>query len=67
VADHFFDNRPYRDIKNLAQLRQKARMLEDGAMRSLATQLLRYGVCPCMAMGRYSTCCQKKHGPITHQ
>jgi hypothetical protein len=61
----FFPERPFRDLRNLAEWRKTARALENEKHVTLITQLLRYGVCPCVGMGRYSTCCEKLHGLLT--
>jgi hypothetical protein len=62
---NFFDNKPFRDLKSLAAYRAQARELEDRGVQGTTLQLLRFGVCPCIAMGRYSTCCGPKHGDLS--
>ena len=61
----FFDNKPFRDLKFLAEYRRKAREFEANNISTTVTQLLRYGVCPCIALGRYTTCCKVKHGDLS--
>ena len=58
------DNRPNKLIGELRDWRAKARQIEHDGLINTVTQLLRFGVCPCVAMGRYSTCCKPKHGPL---
>jgi hypothetical protein len=61
----FFDNMPHKDLKALARWREQAREIEDRDVVTTTTQLLRFGVCPCISMGRYSTCCGPKHGDLS--
>jgi hypothetical protein len=48
-----------RKLEELVRSRRKAQALEDRGVRTLVTQLLRFGVCPCIALGRFSTCCRR--------
>jgi hypothetical protein len=45
-----------------AHMHEKLKPLRvlDANRTKLIEQLQRYGVCPCAAMGRYSTCCGKR-------
>ncbi len=61
----FFPEKPFRDLESLAKYRRKAREFEANNISTTVTQLLRYGVCPCIALGKYSTCCKQLHGDLT--
>jgi hypothetical protein len=62
----FQDNRPNRNWAQLTPYRLQALELEKGGVKTTATQLLRYGVCPCIALGHsyYLKCCFARHGSI---
>lgn len=55
---------PHRTLRDLRRWQDKARSLEADEVKTTATQLLRYGVCPCVAMGVYASCCGPFHGPL---
>lgn len=61
----FTNNMPHRNMRQLAYMRGQARELEAGGVKTTALQLLRYGVCPCIAMGSYSRCCAVLHGDLS--
>lgn len=54
--------------RQVAQLNElaRARLLErhkrENEHFAEVSQMLRFGVCPCIVQGRYSTCCAPKHG-----
>lgn len=57
---------PNRDLHSLAGMREQARLMERNGRKNTATQLVLFGVCPCVALGRYDTCCKIRHGALTH-
>jgi hypothetical protein len=56
--------KPHRDVQSLARMRRQARAIEDNGLKTEATQLLRYGVCPCVTMRAYANCCGPIHGDL---
>jgi len=44
-------------LQQMAQQRIRERHKHETNHWTLLAQLTRFGVCPCVAMGRYSTCC----------
>ena len=60
----FHNNRAHRDLYSLAPLRKQARRMESNGNITGATQLLRFGVCPCIIFGKYNQCCGPLHGSL---
>ena len=48
-----------RRIMVMRAARNLARRIAEEQRQKFMAQLLRYGLCTCLAMGRYSTCCAK--------
>jgi len=44
-------------LQEMAQERIREIQIQEANHLTLIAQLTRFGVCPCGAMGRYSTCC----------
>jgi hypothetical protein len=44
-------------LQELARERVRELQMRDANHLAFLAQLTRFGVCPCSAMGRYSTCC----------
>ena len=44
-------------LQGMAQERIREIRVKEADHLTLLAQLTRFGVCPCSAMGRYSTCC----------
>jgi len=51
-------------IQAMAQERIHALRSADLDHQETVSQLLRFGVCPCIVQGRYSTCCEPKLGDL---
>ena len=50
-------------LQEMAHERTREVRMRDATYLTLLAQLAHFGVCPCSAMGRYSTCCgSTKHG-----
>jgi hypothetical protein len=50
-------------LQEMAHERIRDIRMRDENHLTLLAQLTQFGVCPCSAMGRYSTCC----GPTTYE
>jgi hypothetical protein len=44
-------------LQEMAHKRIREKRMREATHLTLLAQLMRFGVCPCTAMGRYSTCC----------
>jgi hypothetical protein len=53
-------NEMFRRLAALQQARRRQQYQNWEEQMKLVDQLQRYGVCPCIAMGRYGTCCEGK-------
>jgi hypothetical protein len=47
----------YKLLQETAQERIREIQMHETDHLKLLAQLTRFGICPCVAMGRYSTCC----------
>jgi hypothetical protein len=47
----------YKLLQETAQKRIRELQMHETRHLKLLAQLTRFGICPCIAMGRYSTCC----------
>jgi hypothetical protein len=47
----------YKLLQETARERIREIQMNEANHLKLLAQLMRFGVCPCVAMGRYSTCC----------
>ena len=57
-----WDDEGYRRrLEEMKQARALGRALEAERLQKLVEQLTKFKVCPCVAMGRYSTCCQPRN------
>jgi hypothetical protein len=65
VSDYHDLMRQHGLIQQMAQERIHALRAADLDRQQLISQLLHFGVCPCIVQGRYSTCCAPKHGDLT--
>lgn len=47
-----------RRIREYAALRRREAARVEADRRTFVGQLMRFGICPCIPMGRYNTCCK---------
>lgn len=47
----------YKLLQETARERNRELQMNEANHLKLLAQLTRFGICPCSAMGRYSTCC----------
>jgi hypothetical protein len=57
--------KPRRDMQSLARMRRQAKAIEDNGIKTAATQLLRFNVCPCVTLRVYDKCCGPLHGDLS--